>query len=90
VYLIPLPDGRALMSFDQPRTIEDLELEIYDALDDPRMTADDRQIFQGIGTMLREARRSRDISLLRRSIIVFELPGRRGEPHLRKPRALTP
>jgi len=74
IHLIPLPDGRALISFDQPRTIEELELLLYDALDDPRLTAEDRQIFQAIGDILKEARRSRNIALLRRTIIVLELP----------------
>ena len=55
---VPLADGRALISFDQPRTIEELELLLYDALDDTRLTPDDRRIFQGIAAMLREARRS--------------------------------
>ena len=74
IQLIPLPDGRALISFDEPRTIEELELLLYDALDDASMTAEDRRIFQGIATILREARRSREIVLLRRSIIVLERP----------------
>ena len=33
VHLIPLPDGRALISFDAPLTIADLELMIEDAMD---------------------------------------------------------
>jgi hypothetical protein len=78
VDLVPLPDGRALISFDQPRTVEELELLLYDALDDPRMSEEDQQIFKAIGAILTEARRSRDVTLLRRTIIVFELP-RSGE-----------
>src|SRR4029450_1824906 len=78
VDLVPLPDGRALISFDQPRSVEELELLLYDALDDPRMSDEDRHIFKAIGAMLTEARRSRDVSLLRRTIIVLELP-RSGE-----------
>jgi hypothetical protein len=78
VDLVPLPDGRALISFDQPRSVEELELLIYDALDDPKMSDEDRQIFRAIGAMLTEARRSREVSLLRRTIIVLEMP-RSGE-----------
>ena len=74
VHLIPLPDGRALISFDQPRTIEELELLLYDALADPTMTPEDRQLFEGIGAILTEARRSENVSLLRKSIVVLELP----------------
>jgi hypothetical protein len=74
VSLVPLPDGRALMSFDDPTTIEELELLLYDALDDAHLTAEDRRLFQEIGSILKEARRSREVSLLRRNIIVLESP----------------
>ena len=74
VDLVPLPDGRALISFDQPHTVEELELLLYDALADARMADEDRQIFKAIGAILTEARRSRDVSLLRRTIIVLERP----------------
>lgn len=78
VDLVPLPDGRALISFDEPRTVEELELLLYDALAGAGMAEEDRQIFKAIGTILTEARRSRDVSLLRRTIILLELP-RSGE-----------
>jgi hypothetical protein len=70
--LVPLPDGRALISFDQPTTIADLELLLFDALEDPALSADDRKVFEGIGAILRDARRSEDVDLLHRSIIVLE------------------
>ena len=78
VDLVPLPDGGALISFDQPRSVEELELLLYDALDDPRMSDEDRQIFKAIGAILTQARRSREVTLLRRTIIVLGLP-RSGE-----------
>jgi hypothetical protein len=72
IELVPLPDGRALMSFDQPRTIAELELFLYDALEDPKLSDKDREVFEAIGGILKEARRSSDVTLLRRSIIVLE------------------
>jgi hypothetical protein len=73
--LVPLPDGRALMSFDQPSTIADLELMIYDALEEKDLPSEDRKVFEAIGGILKEARRSEDVNLLRRSIIVLESNG---------------
>ncbi len=80
IELVPLPDGRALISFDQPTTIAELELTIYDALDDKGLPADDRKVFEAIGAILKEARRSDDVTLLRRSIIVLESTVKRRSP----------
>jgi hypothetical protein len=88
IQLVPLPDGRALISFDQPKTIEELELLLYDALDAAELAADDRKVFEEIGSILREARRSRDVRLLRRSIIVLELPRSASSLLRGKPRGL--
>jgi hypothetical protein len=76
VDLVPLSDGRALISFDQPNTIADLELMLNDALEDASLASEDRKVFEGIVKILKEARRSTDVSLLRRSIIVLESPVR--------------
>jgi hypothetical protein len=84
--LVPLPDGRALIAFDQPKTVADLELLVFDALDDPHLSAGDRRIFEGIGSILREARRSNDVSLQQRSIIVIETAG---NGHRRPRKVLT-
>jgi hypothetical protein len=72
IELVPLPDGRALISFDQPKTISDLELTLSDALDDRSLGAEERHMFESIRAILNEARRSNVVSLLRRSIIVLE------------------
>lgn len=77
VELVPLPDGRALISFDKPSSIPELELVLYDALDDPNLALDDRRVFEGIASILRDARRSNDVELLNRSIIVLQRSGRR-------------
>jgi hypothetical protein len=76
--LVPLPDGRALLSLDQPTSVADLELTLNDALEDPQLPQADRQVFEALVTILRDARRSRDITLHRRNIIVLESNSARG------------
>jgi len=75
VDLVPLPDGRALISFEDTTSPAALELRIEDALEDPTLTASDRETFEAIYDILKTARRSGDVALLRRNIIVLE--GRR-------------
>jgi len=72
VQLVPLPDGRAMISFDEPHSIADLELTLQDALEDDDLTGDDRAVFETIVGILKDARRSRDVTLHRRNIIVLE------------------
>jgi hypothetical protein len=72
VDLIPLSDGRALISFDEAKTIAELELLLDDALEGPTLSKPDRAIFEGIAEILRSARRSKDVALFARSIIVLE------------------
>ena len=78
VRLVPLPDGRALLSFDQPTSIADLELTLNDALEDAQLSRADRQVFEAIVDILKDARRSRDITLHSRNIIVLEANGTKG------------
>jgi hypothetical protein len=72
VQLVPLPDGRALISFAQARTIPELELTLHDALEDATLPGDDRQVFEAIVHILKEARHSHDVLLHQRNIIVLE------------------
>jgi hypothetical protein len=72
VNLVPLPDGRALIAFDTPMSVADLELMLADALEDKSLTADDRRVYEGLSLILKDARRSKDVSLLRQHIIVLE------------------
>lgn len=72
VVLVPLSDGRALISFDEPMSIAQLELSIQDAIDDPLLADVDAEVFHGISRILRDARRSAGITLHQRSIIVIE------------------
>jgi len=71
VNLIPLPDGRSLISFDEPFTVAEFELMIADALDDRRLSRSDQAIFRGIAQILRAARRSKSVTLRQRNIIVL-------------------
>ncbi len=80
ITLVPLPDGRALISFERPRTIADLELTISDSIADSRLSRDDQATFQAIEEILRAARRAKDITVHQRSIIVLESRRRSGAP----------
>jgi hypothetical protein len=72
VELLHLPDGRALISFDQTRTIPALELLIKDALEDRALAPDDREIFDAVADILKTARRSDRVAVLQRNVIVLE------------------
>lgn len=72
VELVPLPDGRALISFPHSTTVAELELLLEDALDDRQLSTADKAIFEAVVGILREARRSHDVVLLQRSIVVLE------------------
>jgi hypothetical protein len=80
VGLVPLPDGRALISFDEPTTPAGFELLIADALEDPQLPRLDRAIFESIADILKSARRSSDVFLRQSSIIVLEGRRRRANP----------
>jgi hypothetical protein len=72
VELLHLPDGRALISFDQTRTIPALELLIQDALEERELPPGDREIFEAIAGILKSARHSERVELLQRNVIVLE------------------
>ena len=85
VELVPLPDGRALISFDHPMTIPEIELMLRDAIDRGELPSDDRRTFVAIADILSSTRRSERLTLRQRSIIVLEasrgrVGGRRSRP----------
>ena len=82
VELIHLPDGRALISFDRSKTIPGLELVIADALEDPALPQKDREMFEAVAGILKSARRSDNVELLQRHVIVLET--RRGAAPIRR------
>jgi len=72
VELVPMPDGRALIAFDAPQTVVEFELRLHDALDDGAIGDGDREACEAMRAILRDARRSDDIALAVRNIIVLE------------------
>ena len=72
IELLHLPDGRALISFDRSMTIPGLELLIADAIDDPALPEKDREVFEAVAGILKSARRSDNVALLQRHVIVLE------------------
>ena len=77
VMLVPLSDGRALIAFDDSLTANSLELVIQDVLEEKDLPDEDARIFEGIRTLLRDARRSETVSVMLRNIMVLEFVGRR-------------
>lgn len=77
VLLVPLSDGRALISFDESMTTARLELKIQDELDAHGLPAEDARVFESIRNVLKEARRSKSVALQQRNIIVLEYTGRK-------------
>ena len=89
ILLVPLSDGRALISFDESMTIARLELRIQDALEDHALPPEDARIFKSIEEILKTARRSGNVTLQQRHIIVLESSRparRRAPPHVPKRR----
>ncbi len=71
VELIPLADGRALISFDDRLSVPQLELKLGDALSDPALTGEDRSVFEALAGILSGARRDATASVQERTIIVL-------------------
>ena len=72
VRLVPLADGRALISLDEGLSVQAFELRVRDALDNANMAACDRSILASIVDILNEARHTRGVTVLRRNIIVLQ------------------
>jgi len=87
IVLVPLPDGRALISFDESMSEERLELTLRDALDDQQLSKNDADMFRSIADLLNTARRSHGVTIHQRNIIVLESQSLRNRPVPRKGRA---
>jgi hypothetical protein len=72
VSLVPLPDGRALISLDKETSVAEFEVLLRDALVETDTTARERESLEAIGAILRKARHSRGVQLRQRNIIVLE------------------
>jgi hypothetical protein len=77
VQLVPVGNGRALISLVQPMSIPQFELAARDAAEQGDMSTLERQTLVAIANILRQARRSRGVSIEERTIIVLESKRRR-------------
>lgn len=71
VELVPLSDGRALISLDDRVSIPQLELRLTDALDDPGLDEESRRLFEELVNILRRARHDRTVEFRQRQIIIL-------------------
>lgn len=78
VTLVPLPDGRALISLDDTLSLSDLEVSLRDLIDETD-ALDPLQLdfLKAIAKILKEARRTKGILVNRRTIIVLQAESRR-------------
>jgi len=77
VELVPVGGGRALIALDGAYRIPELELAVRDAIDHDGLGGDERETFEALAQILREARRSGGVSLAERKIIVLQAKRRR-------------
>ena len=77
VELVPLGNGRALISLQASHSIPQLELELQDALE--RAPSQDRRALENLAEILRAARRSAGVRLEARTIIVIESKRKRAK-----------
>ena len=71
VQLVPIGDGRALISLAPSMSISALELQVRDALEDQAVTARERESLKAIADILRRGRASRSLAFQARTIIVL-------------------
>ena len=72
VELVPVGNGRCLISLDRTSSIPQLELAIRDAIDRTDGDRTERDALLAIADLLRQARVERGITLRERTIIVLE------------------
>jgi hypothetical protein len=72
IVLVPLSDGRALISFDESTSVENLELQLRDALEEDNLAKEDARVFKAVADLLRQARLSENVEASQRRIIVLE------------------
>lgn len=72
VELVPVGNGRALISLDDVKSISQLELDVRDVLDGTRLSVAERRTLEALAAILRQARRADGVTLTARTIIVLE------------------
>ena len=95
VELVPIGNGRALISLERTQSIPAFELELVDALARDAVSERERQTLTAIVEILRQTRRSSKVILEARTIIVFETRRQRRRATTsrggdRRPRRLPP
>ena len=71
IELVPMSNGRALISFDEQLTVAQLELRLLDALADATLDRSERDMFETLAHILRDARQAPDVELRERQIVVL-------------------
>ena len=73
VSLVPLPDGRALISLDEMTSVHEFELKLDDAIDEATdLEPWQRSAMSSIREILKSARQSKAITVHQRNIIVLQ------------------
>jgi len=72
VQLVPIGNGRALISLEHTHSIAQLELNLRDEAAFGQVTSVERQTLEAVAKILREARRSSTVTVAERTIIVLE------------------
>ena len=73
VSLVPLPDGRALISLDEAMSVHEFELKLSDAIDaGADLEPWERAAMSSIREILKSARQSKAITVYQRCIIVLQ------------------
>jgi hypothetical protein len=72
VQLVPIGNGRALISLDDARSVPQLELQLRDAIEQAGENGSERKTLEALAQILGEARRSRRVAVRERTIIVLE------------------
>jgi hypothetical protein len=80
VQLVPIGDGRALISLLPSTSISALELQVRDALEDPDVPARERETLSVVANLLRRGRASRNLTFEARTIIVLASKRPAGQP----------
>jgi hypothetical protein len=71
VQLVPIGDGRALISLDSTHSVSGLELQVGDALENSKTMRQEREVLKLIAEILRRGRGARGHTLETRTIIVL-------------------
>jgi hypothetical protein len=77
VTLVPLPDGRALISLVDSMSLSDFELQLWDAIEKTKV-ASEKSVLTAIADIMKGARRAKGVAVHQRSIIVLQSTRNRG------------